>query len=189
MTIIKVAGLDPSLCNFGMVRGDLDLITGNFTITDMSLQSTESDNKNKKRVRKNSDDLNRARLLYKGMTEFITGCGMVFVEIPVGSQTARAMCSYGICIGVIASINTALIQVTPNEVKLAATSNKTASKADMINWAVGRYPDAGWIKRKSKGQMVIASKNEHLADAIAAIHAGVKTDEFRYVQSIFMKTF
>lgn len=187
MKILRVAGLDPSLSNFGMVKGALNLQNGEFQLDGMLLQSTSSDNKNKKRVRKNSDDLERARLLYGSMQDFLFDTDMIFVEIPVGSQTARAMCSYGVCIGVLASISQSLIQVTPSEVKIAATGNKNATKTEMINWAVKTYSYADWFKHKSKGELVISNKNEHLADATAAIHAGVRTDEFRQARSILIK--
>lgn len=187
MTTLKVAGLDPSMSNFGMVKGDLDLKLGSFIITDLLLEETKSDTKNKKSVRKNSDDLNRARKIHTALKTFIEDVDMVFVEIPVGSQSARAMASYGMCIGIIGSITQAMIQVTPTEVKVAATGNKTASKADMIDWATKTYPYAEWLTKKVKGVVTHVNKNEHLADAVAAIHAGVKTDEFIQAKSILLK--
>ena len=81
-----------------------------------------------KTVRKNSDDLNRARKHSEILKEILKDVDIVMVEIPVGSQTARAMASYGICIGILSQIETAMIQVTPTEVKVAATGNKTATK-------------------------------------------------------------
>ena len=187
MAILRVAGLDPSMKNFGMVKGNLDLDTGVFTDVQFKLQETSSDNKNKKTVRKNSDDLNRARLLYISMNDFLMDADMVFVEIPVGSQSARAMASYGMCIGVLGSIDQALIQVTPAEVKMAATGNKHASKVEMIEWATKLYPEASWLTEKRKGVLRFLNKNEHLADAIGAIHAGVRTDEFKQARSILIK--
>lgn len=188
MSTLIVAGLDPSLSNFGLVKGILDLSGSSptFNLTDMLLQESKAtDKKSQKVVRKNSDDLDRARLLHTGMTEFIRDVDIVCVEIPVGSQSARAMASYGICIGVIASINKPLIQVTPTEVKVAATGRKTATKAEMIEWATSIYPSAGWLTRVVKGQTFLVSKNEHLADALAAIKAGVQTDTFKQMQAFY----
>lgn len=107
------------------------------------------------------------------------------VEIPVGSQSARSMASYGICIGVVASIDKPLIQVTPAEVKLVATGSKTASKDDMIKWATEMYPEGQWLTTNKKGVVSFVNKNEHMADAIAAMHAGVKTDQFKGMLSAF----
>jgi len=53
MASITIVGLDPSLSNFGMCKGTLDLSSGNFKLTELRLQSSKPDNKNKT-VRKNS---------------------------------------------------------------------------------------------------------------------------------------
>lgn len=186
MKTITVAGLDPSLSNFGMVKGSLDLESGILTVTQIQLIETKPESKNKT-VRKNSIDLERSRKLYKELTEFIKDVDLVCVEIPVGSQSARAMTSYGICIGLLASIDLPLIQVTPTEVKLAATNSKTASKAEMINWAVLNYPEAQWLTVTRKGITNFVDKNEHMADALAAIVAGVQTDIFKQLRMFHLK--
>jgi Holliday junction resolvasome RuvABC endonuclease subunit len=100
----------------------------------------------------------------------------IFVELPVGSQTARAMASYGICVGLAAWIEVPLFVLSPAELKIAACGNKTATKEDMVNWAMTALPTADWILSKSK---VALNKNEHMADALAAIVAGVRSDTFK----------
>lgn len=178
--LLRVASLDPSLNNFGMIKGTIDLDSPNFDliIEDMQLTETDSDKANKKVVRKNSDDLTRAIKLTRAVNAFVEDVSMVFVEVPVGSQSARAMASYGICIGVLSSIRKPLIQVTPTEVKVAVTGSKTASKEEMIAWATNAYPDAPWLTTKRNGKLVLTNKNEHLADAVAAVHAGIVSDPF-----------
>ncbi|ELA7322581.1 hypothetical protein Q9X98_004213 [Vibrio parahaemolyticus] len=181
MKKLKVLALDPSLQNFGMVKGFIDIDDDDFpfTIEQMVLQESKgADKKTAKVVRKNSDDIRRAKSLHKALHEMLKDVNMVFVEVPVGSQSARSMASYGICVGIIASINKPMIQVTPTEVKLAAVGCKTASKQDMIDWATQAYPDAGWLTVKRNGKSVLTAKNEHLADAIGAVHAGILTDQF-----------
>ncbi len=178
---LKVLALDPSLQNFGMVKGFIDIDDDDFpfTIEQMVLQESKgADKKTAKVVRKNSDDIRRAKSLHKALHEMLKDVNMVFVEVPVGSQSARSMASYGICVGIIASINKPMIQVTPTEVKLAAVGCKTASKQDMIDWATQAYPDASWLTVKRNGKSVLTAKNEHLADAIGAVHAGILTDQF-----------
>ncbi|EHK6545808.1 hypothetical protein N7I40_004067 [Vibrio parahaemolyticus] len=181
MKKLKVLALDPSLQNFGMVKGFIDIDDDDFpfTIEQMVLQESKgADKKTAKVVRKNSDDIRRAKSLHKALHEMLKDVNMVFVEVPVGSQSARSMASYGICVGIIASINKPMIQVTPTEVKLAAVGCKTASKQDMIDWATQAYPDASWLTVKRNGKSVLTAKNEHLADAIGAVHAGILTDQF-----------
>lgn len=183
MTVLKIASIDPSLSNFGLAKGTIDISVESFpvTLSELQLVETDTDKSARKVVRRNSEDLERARKLLRGMQRFIADVDMVFVEVPVGSQSARSMASYGICIGILASIGKPLIQVTPTEVKLAAVGSKTASKSEMIDWASGLYPDLNWLV--SRGKMT--AKNEHLADAIGAIHAGVLTDEFARAVSVF----
>lgn len=176
---LNIVGIDPALRNFGIVRAELDLTTMDFKVTGMRLVESEDQAKKAKTVRKNSDDLRRARLLHEGFMSACRFADFAFVEVPVGSQSARAMASYGICIGVLAACPIPMIQVTPTEVKLAGTGIKSATKDEMIEAAVAAHPYAPWMTRKLKGEVKLLNDNEHLADALFAIVAGLKTDEFR----------
>ena len=182
---MRVVGLDPSLSNWGMIKADLDLDSSLLTIIETSLIETKPDTKNKVE-RKNSQDLRRSRVLFEGLTGFLKDAELVFVEIPVGSQSARAMASYGVCLGVIASIDLPLIQVTPKEVKMASVGSQTASKGQMIEWATQTYPDANWLTKKAKGVQSFTNKNEHLADAVAAIHAGIQTANYLQLRAMML---
>lgn len=122
---------------------------------------------------KNMRDLKRAQELSRAMQAFFHEVHIIYVEIPVGSQSARAMASYGICVGVLASLGKRLVRVSAADVKLFATGNKQASKADMIEWATDMYPHLPWLSRKLKGELVYTNANEHVADSIAAILTGI----------------
>ena len=174
---IKIVGIDPAMANMGLAKATLDLDTLDIHIDELILPQTESENG--KTVRKNSDDIRRAKILYDGMVEACKDASFAIAEVPVGSQSARAMASYGICVGVLAACPIPLIQVTPTEVKLAAIGEKNASKLEMIDWGIKKYPYANWIMRKKGGVMVPQNCNEHLADACAAIEAGLKTQQFK----------
>lgn len=98
------------------------------------------------------------------------------------------MASYGICVGILGAIRESGIpffEVTPTEVKLASVGSKTASKSDMINWAIKHHPEAGWPM--SRGS-VVAGKAEHMADAIATIYAGIKTQPFQQILPFLNQT-
>lgn len=177
---IKVVGIDPSLNNTGLAVGTYCTATQELDIRGIKLIETES--RSGKTVRKNSDDLRRASEIVTGIQEFISDAHVVFAEIPTGSQSARGSFSNGICLGVLGSIgnigsafNGRLLQVTPAEVKLKSVGSKVAGKDEMIDWAHERWPDLNWFMYRGKLQ----KKNEHVADAIAAINAGIQTDEFR----------
>jgi len=83
------------------------------------------------------------------------------------------MASYGVCLGVIAVLGSKVRRVSAKNVKLVATGNPTAEKKDMIDWAVRKHPSLPWFTTTKKGVTTYANKNEHVADAIAAVHAGV----------------
>lgn len=183
MSKLKIVGIDPALRNFGFCKATLDLGTMTFVVDDLIL--VESDSQAGKVVRKNSDDLRRAGLLHSGLVSACKGASIAIAEVPVGSQSARAMASYGMCVGVLASCPIPLIQVMPHEVKIAACGHKQAAKEEMIEWAMGRYPAAPWLMRKLKGEMVPMLDNEHLADAIGAIEAGIQTDQFQQAISMY----
>ena len=176
---MRIIGCDPSLRNFGIVEADLDIQTMKFEVVNMRLIESEDNAKAQKTVRKNSDDLRRASLLHEGFVSACQGASFAFVEVPVGSQSARAMASYGICVGVLAACPIPMIQVTPTEVKLAGTGIKSATKDEMIEAAVKLHPKAPWMTRKLKGEMSLLASNEHLADALFAIEAGIRSTQFK----------
>ncbi len=103
MSIIKVVGIDPALRNLGICRATINLNTLDIDVVDLVLVETEANKKNAKVVRKNCDDLDRAKTLHDALVEHCKGHHLAFCEVPVGSQSARAMASYGICIGVLAA--------------------------------------------------------------------------------------
>lgn len=174
---LKIAAFDPSLRNFGIAMITLDTDTAKVSVDKLTLIETET-SKDKK-VRKNSTDIDRARALFEGMMEACSEADIAVAEVPVGSQSADAMKSYGICIGILAAVPIPLIQVSPTEVKKAATGNGTATKEEMIQWASTKFPDAPWLRVKRKGVMELVNKNEHLADAVGAFVAALKSQEFR----------
>lgn len=181
---IAVSAFDPSLANFGMARLSLDLQTLRFEV--QALQLVQTEKKASKQVRQNSDDLRRARELAIAFQEFAALTKIGFAEVPTGAQSARAMYAFGVSVGLLAACPVPLIQVQPHETKLATVGTKTASKEEMIEWAVETYPEAPWLKHIRGGKEVVGNKNEHLADALAIAHAGVKTDQFQQLRAMWM---
>jgi Holliday junction resolvasome RuvABC endonuclease subunit len=178
---IRVVGQDPSLRNWGLAIGTLNLDTQRLTIELLDL--TNPVLPTGKQTRQNSQDLESAFQLYKGAIAAANGAHAVFVEVPVGSQSARAMASYGVCVGVLGALRAngiPFFELTPTEVKLAGPGNKTATKQDMIQWAMAAHPEANWPMYRQHGADVVSeAKAEHMADAVAAIHAGISCNAFQ----------
>ena len=128
-------------------------------------------------VRKNYDDLDRARELLLKILDFVKDADFICVEIPqIGGadMQARSMWTSGVALGLIASLPPEkVIALTPTEVK-NATGNKKASKEEMCDWAYALYPNAPWPARKFKGNMVRLVTNHHIADALASVAAGLE---------------
>ena len=183
--VIIVLGCDPSFRNWGLARGKLDLTTG--VLDDLELSLVETKPNHNKQVRQNSKDIADATFSAQHASAWFDSATVVFVEVPVGSQSANGMKSYGIVVGILgafAAKGAQLIEVNPIENKVVLTGSKTASKEAMIDAAVKLYPEANWI-RDGKGRLL--NKNEHLADAIGAIHAGVNTPAFQNLMKLYAK--
>lgn len=181
---IPVCGFDPSLRNWGIAESILDLQTGYLDTPKLSLVRPE-DIKGKQ-VRQNSSDLFLAEQLAGPVLAAARRAKVIFVEVPHGSQSARAMASYGICIGVLGAVRAEgieFIEVSADEVKKYFTGSKTATKEQMIAEAIRLYPEANFPMYHGK----MTSKAEHVADAIAAIHAGVRTSTFQNLLRLFEK--
>lgn len=85
------------------------------------------------------------------------------------------MVSYATCISLCAVLaygdgvsTTPLLSVTPQSVKKRVSGTTEASKEDVINWVKTNYPSAyEWVDQYPK------SKQEHICDAIVAVHCAV----------------
>lgn len=184
MNKIRVCGFDPSMRNWGMAVADLDLESGLLDVPTLSIIQPRDEKS--KQVRKNSKDLALAKQLFEGAYDTAKSCKVVFVEVPVGSQSARAMASYGVCVGVLGSLaglGITIIEVSPEENKKALTGIKHATKEAMISAAMAEYPTANWPRQERNGATFkkgdLKAEAEHVADAIGAIHAGCATPTFQ----------
>ena len=179
--IIKVCGHDPSLRNWGIAVGTYNILTNEILIEYLDVINPVISKG--KQVRQNSLDLESAYQLYSDAYKHTKDTQANFIEVPIGSQSARAMASYGICVGVLGALKANGIpfyEVTPTEVKLAGYGNKNATKEQMIEWAIKTHPEAKFPTYKTNGLIkVTAAKAEHMADAIGAIHAGVSSTQFK----------
>jgi Holliday junction resolvasome RuvABC endonuclease subunit len=186
---IYVSSFDPAFANFGMALFKADLSKLHLESLDLDLidlKLIKTERGVSKQVRQNSDDLRRAREITDQFQNFAKRSRIGFTEVPSGAQSARAAYAFGLTVGIIAASPIELIQVQPFETKLATVGTKTASKEEMIEWAVEKYPEGPWIRntRNGKNHGKIVDANEHLADAVAVAHAGIKTDQFKQLVAL-----
>ena len=175
-----VMGIDIGLANTGVALFNMDA-DGNLTSEVPKIHLIRTQKAKNKQIRRSSDDLARVGKTASTLFGFIEDCqpSFIFAEIPSGSQSSRASFGFGTCLGVLAAIEVSgniLIQVTPKEVK-SVHPLSAPSKREMIDWAVGLYPEADWIRPRGN----VSPMNEHMADAIATVHAGVQNPEFRRI--------
>lgn len=189
---VRVLGMDPSYRNWGLADGMLDLDSGVFELGQILI--IKGEDLDGKQVRKNSSDVHLATELCRGIFPLAQKCQVVFAEVPVGSQSAYGMKSYGIVCGILGAMRLAgieIIQVDALDVKESLTGNKNASKKQMIDAAVAEYPNANWPRQTQNGSKHkkgdLKNESEHCADAIAAIHAGVRTPAFQTLMRLFAK--
>jgi Holliday junction resolvasome RuvABC endonuclease subunit len=182
---IDALGFDPSFSNWGIAFVQVDIVTGDYTVSDLRLIKTEGESK--KGVIKASDDLRRARDLRREIVDCTQGYKIAFTEVPLGNAAMynNAILSAGVVTGVLAGLPQQIIQVFPQEVKQLATGSRHAAKEEMIEWATQRFPDAPWLTRKLKGKTLFTKDNEHLADAVAAVHAGVRSQQFQQLMALY----
>jgi Holliday junction resolvasome RuvABC endonuclease subunit len=181
---MKFLSIDSSLANTGAAIG---IIEKDKSVTVKGISLHETKKTSNKQIRASSDTIQRGRSTFKFISDAIESWGpdFIFVETPSGSQSSAGMKSYGMTCQLIAGLDPKPIEVTPDEVKKASVGNKTASKKEMMEWAYNLFPDLEWDMNKSTGQL--KNKNEHMADAIAIVYAGIKTDDFVRVFEIINK--
>lgn len=180
MSYLKVLGFDPSLRNWGIAVGQIHLATGKLSISKVDVSQPVL--QKGKQVRQNSQDIEAGYQHCKAIAPYLAEAEAIFVEVPVGSQSARSQASYGICVGILGAIqlSTPIYQLTPTEVKLATVGTKTATKKEMIEYAVSNFPEAGWpMKTVNGSKTIVEGKAEHMADAVATIVAGLELPEFQ----------
>jgi len=177
-------GIDPSLTNTGLclIQSEegfcpevLDLVL---------VETTPAPKKSYRHV--SHDDLYRLRKIRAEINRMQEKADFVAVELPgSNTQSARSGWALGACVGLMSIIYKPLILVTPKQVKQVVSSEAKVSKERVVAWAYDLYPDAPWLRTVSKGVPRLLSKNEHLADSIAVVHAARELPEFHVLAEEF----
>lgn len=176
---IRIAGFDPSLRNWGICIADYCTFSGKFTILKTHTVKTEFTKALK--LPKNLKDTVASQTLYKQCRSFLSDVDIIVAEIPIGSKSASAMISYGICVGVLGSLTAngiALVRVTPQAVK-KVVGYADATKEEVIAYVCSNHPELKVTTRLVKGkEVIVKSAIEHIADSIAALHAATINIDF-----------
>lgn len=189
MTKLIVLGVDPGLALTGFAVAEISIATGAIAkVREIGIHKTE---KSKHRtIRKTSDDLARARLQADRLRALIDRHRIDVIACEMATTTPYTLptFSFGVMIGIVAALARPVIEVLPQEVKIAAAGNRNATKQDVIRWAVkmtGREK-LDWPTSSRKNQLGLLYRGasvtlaaEHPADALAAIQAAVSTEQFR----------
>lgn len=197
MSKIIGLGLDPGLAKTGYALAQINATTG--TIHDvLEVGVIETARCKHLTVRKTSDDLRRAKEQSNQLREILESVKVDFVAAEMATTTPYTLptFSFGVMIGILASLDHAIIQVLPREVKLAVAGDDRATKRDIIEWALS-VPSSSTLewptsRRLNKLRLTyegeyIAASAEHPADALAAIKAATETEQFRLARGMFMK--
>ena len=165
-------GFDPSLCNWGWVLAKQS--KGKLELVDMGTISVPAP---KGHRYANEAFLERSYTLLEAVLGLpYSGVEGIYAEAPVGSQSASAQASYAACNTILAVLQwyyeIPITIVRNKDVKLV-TTNPKASKQDMVDWATFRYPSHLWAVKNNRYLL----KNEHQADAIAALVVGLKENK------------
>lgn len=175
---IRIVGIDISLRNLGASLCEYDCETNKLTVLGTNTMSPSDISG--KQVRQNSKDIRYALQHATALRKVAAKADLICVEVPTGSQTARASASYGICIGVIGSLkeysDIPMIEVTPDAVKKIATGRSSATKQEIIDWVLKMNPETNFSKHLGK---ISVTKAEHQADSIAAIYAAMDSETFK----------
>lgn len=189
MKMIQAVAIDAAFANMGLASVDICITpAGLVNVYGLDIRLISTEREAHKVVRKSSDDLRRAKLLHSSLVEFVKGtkATIAFAEVPSGSQSASAARALGIAVGVLGGCPLPIIEVSPMEVKklFSKDGKRKVPKTEIIAWAMKQWPLLPWIRHAGK----ITLANEHLADAMAVVVAGISTNEFQQLVAIHHAT-
>lgn len=144
------------------------------------------------------DDLLRCQRLFQRIGDQVVGPYLGIrrkkafaLEIPGGSQSSRAASTLGMARGILGSvirhllsnefgIDHCVVYVKPSEVHKQATGKVKASKEDIMNYVLTKYPEITTTTKRGRTAYQIGSKIytkgqfEHIADAIVIGELGLE---------------
>lgn len=99
------------------------------------------------------------------------------------SSAAKMAMTWGLIIGEVESANLPLLQASPQEVKVALTGKKDASKSDVEKAVLRRYASSSRKLQRFLAD-VPEKQREHAWDALAAGVACLNSDQVRLIRNL-----
>ncbi len=165
--------LDPALRNTGYVF--LDPVSD--SIVAHGVLRTKKAAK-KRHLRSADDTVAAIREILRGLRTLVEKHRpvMMVAELPVGgARSSRAAQAMAIAQAVVASVteylHVPLEVVAPEDVKKAATGKRAASKEEVQESIVGRWPELGPAYKSTRSASGYDGTFEHVADALGAYMA------------------
>lgn len=167
---MRVLGLDETLNNMGLAWGHLNK-KNRLEIVGIDLFTTTASRKNRA-----LGDAKRIRYLFNKLRPYVQKTDLVCAELVGGGQSYRAAFSLAVGLTLAVAHDKPVKLVKPKDVKMQVLPG--ATKAQIIKWAVQKYPHLNWRYSKRDGQSITIKGNEHMADAIAIVHAALYGNSF-----------
>lgn len=173
-----VFGIDSGLATFGIAAVDL---AGTPRLVDAGVFTSEP-SKKKLNVRSQDDLARRVRELSAYVETWTKAHNPIALclEAPSWPRAADASAKLGAAFGVVYTtaqrLALPLVQALPVDVKLAVCRSKKATKDDVIAAVERLHPDVCWPSRTGLW--------EHVADAIAVVHACLDSDTLRMARRL-----
>lgn len=178
---VYVLGLDPGFANLGY--SIMEVASWGQKIHDAGVFQTEKSDK-KRKVLAADDNFRRGREVAKFLNDLADkwNVSALCAESMSFPRNASAAAKMAITWGVIASIaerrRLAVVQASPQEIKLALCGNKAASKEDIQVAVEKSYPVLPLLGGTAR------SYHEHAYDSVAAIVTGLDSEVMRVVRNM-----
>ena len=186
--IIRALGIDPGFANCAFCLAEIDVEkvtvmpkhldivrTSKASKADIDNTPVELMTGGKKELLSSYDDFRRLRIITSKIQLLEEKVDVVISEMPTtGAKNHNAAKALAYALALVSTCRKPIVQVTPSMVKELTVGDRNATKEEMISWAVEQHPALNWVKRGGK----LVGWNEHMADALAAIYAGIQTEQF-----------
>lgn len=181
MSSVFVLGLDPGFANIGY--SVVELASWGLKVHDAGVFQTEKSDK-KRKVLASDDNFRRGREISKFLNDLVGKWQVSAVctegmSFPRNASAAVKMAiAWGVIVAMAEQRQLAVVQASPQEIKLAMCGAKNASKEDV---------EAAVEKKASVARLLegtARSYHEHAYDSVAAVLTCLDSDVMRVLRSV-----